>query len=76
MPVDLVKFDISMMRLLEQGDDRQKQVVREVPHLVRSAGYKMVAEGIENQRMLDQAMSLGFDYAQGFFLEAKQDGPA
>ncbi|TCS70557.1 diguanylate cyclase (GGDEF)-like protein [Sulfuritortus calidifontis] len=76
MPVDLVKFDITMMRLLEQGDDRQKQVVREVAHLVRSAGYKMVAEGIENQRMLDQAMSLGFDYAQGFFLEAKQDGPA
>lgn len=71
MPVDLVKFDISMMRLLEQGDDRQKQVVREVAHLVRSAGYKMVAEGIENQRMLDQAMSLGFDYAQGFYFETE-----
>jgi len=73
MPVDLVKFDISMMRLLEQGDDRQKQVVREVAHLVRSAGYKMVAEGIESQSMLDQAMSLGFDYAQGYYFEA---GPA
>ncbi|NWG86557.1 MAG: bifunctional diguanylate cyclase/phosphodiesterase [Hydrogenophilaceae bacterium] len=73
MPVDLVKFDISMMRLLEHGDDRQKQVVREVAHLVRSAGYKMVAEGIESQSMLDQAMSLGFDYAQGFYFASELD---
>lgn len=69
MPVDLVKFDISMMRLLEKGDARQKEVVREVAKMVTNAGYKMVAEGIETQEMLDQAISLGFDYAQGYFFE-------
>ncbi|MBI5936739.1 MAG: bifunctional diguanylate cyclase/phosphodiesterase [Betaproteobacteria bacterium] len=69
MPVDLVKFDISMMRLLEKGDVRQKEVIREVARLVTNAGYKMVAEGIETHVMLEQVVGLGFDYAQGFLFE-------
>ena len=73
MPVDLVKFDISMMRLLEKGDVRQKEVIREVARMVTNAGYKMVAEGIETHAMLEQVVALGFDYAQGYLFEPAQN---
>lgn len=69
MPVDLVKFDISMMRLFDKGDERQKQVIREIANMVKSAGYQMVAEGIETQEMLEQITALGFHYGQGFLFE-------
>jgi diguanylate cyclase (GGDEF)-like protein len=67
MPVDLVKFDISMIRLLETGDNRQKLMIEEIASLVITAGYELVAEGIESRAMLDKIISLGFSHAQGYY---------
>jgi diguanylate cyclase (GGDEF)-like protein len=67
MPVDLVKFDLSMTRLLEHPDPKQRQITAEVAAMVRNAGYRIVAEGIETQTLLDRVAELGFDYAQGYF---------
>ncbi len=67
MPVDLVKFDISMVRLLENGDRRQKLVIEEIARMVITAGYELVAEGIETRSLLDRVIGLGFSHAQGFY---------
>ncbi len=65
MPVDLVKFDISMVRSLEtQG--RQAVFVADLAHLIKDAGYQLVAEGIESETMLLKVTQLGFSHAQGF----------
>ena len=54
MPVDLVKFDFSMVRSLEET--RQQAVFVEVlARMIKDAGYKRVAEGIESEAMLDSA---------------------
>ncbi len=68
MPVNLVKFDISMIHMLESGDDRQRRMIREIAGLVLGAGYEMVAEGVESQNQLDLVIELGFTHAQGYFL--------
>ena len=68
MPVDLVKFDISMVRLLESGDTKQKQMVEEIARLVINAGYEIVGEGIETQALMDELIRLGFSHAQGYFI--------
>ena len=67
MPVDLVKFDISMGRLLEHGEARQKMILEEIADMVINAGYELVAEGIETRAQLDKIISMGFSHAQGFY---------
>jgi EAL domain-containing protein (putative c-di-GMP-specific phosphodiesterase class I) len=67
MPVDLVKFDISMVRLLENGDQRQKLILEEIAGMVITAGYELVAEGIETRAQLDKIIGMGFSHAQGFY---------
>jgi diguanylate cyclase (GGDEF)-like protein len=65
MPVDLVKFDISMVRSLEEAG-RQAVFVEDLVRLIKDAGYKLVAEGIESEAMLQRVAALGFSHAQGF----------
>jgi diguanylate cyclase (GGDEF)-like protein len=67
MPVDLVKFDISMVRMLEKGDPRQKLILEEIAGMVLTAGYQLVAEGIETRAQLDKIIGMGFTHAQGFY---------
>jgi EAL domain-containing protein (putative c-di-GMP-specific phosphodiesterase class I) len=35
--------------------------------MVKNAGYRIVAEGIETQAMLEKVRQIGFDYAQGYY---------
>ncbi len=67
MPVDLVKFDISMVRSLEVPG-RQAVFVEDLARLIKDAGYKLVAEGIESKALLDRVTALGFSHAQGFHI--------
>ncbi|OZA28550.1 MAG: hypothetical protein B7X93_07160 [Hydrogenophilales bacterium 17-61-9] len=67
MPVDLVKFDISMVRCLETPG-RQAVFVEDLARLIKDAGYKLVAEGIESEALLNRVAALGFSHAQGFHI--------
>jgi len=67
MPVDLVKFDISMVRSLEVPG-RQAVFVEDLARLIKDAGYKLVAEGIESEALLNRVTELGFSHAQGFHI--------
>lgn len=67
MPVDIIKFDISMVRCLE-NDDRQRVIVENLAKLIGAAGFKLVAEGIETPETLARVTALGFTHAQGFHL--------
>jgi EAL domain-containing protein (putative c-di-GMP-specific phosphodiesterase class I) len=67
MPVDLVKFDISMTRRL-LGNTRQSIIVANLARTVRDAGYGVVAEGIERQEELDKVIQVAFTHGQGYLL--------
>lgn len=67
MPVDLVKFDISMVRSLEEAG-RQAVLVEDLARMIKDAGYKLVAEGIESEALLQRVTALGFSHAQGFHI--------
>jgi diguanylate cyclase (GGDEF)-like protein len=66
MPVDIVKFDISMTRAL--NDPAQATMVRHLAAMIREAGYEIVAEGIEDEATLQRVNRCGFDFGQGFLL--------
>jgi len=67
MPVDLVKFDISMVRSLEETG-RQALFIEDLARMIKDAGYKLVAEGIESEALLQRVAALGFSHAQGFHI--------
>lgn len=75
MPVDIVKFDISLIRSLEQGE-RQGGIVEGLAMMIRKAGYDMVAEGIETEQMLEKVRQLGFSHGQGYCLGRPSATPA
>ena len=67
MPVDLVKFDISLVRSLEESG-RQAVFVGDLARMIKDAGYQLVAEGIESEALLQRVTALGFSHAQGFHI--------
>jgi diguanylate cyclase (GGDEF)-like protein len=65
MPVDIVKFDISMIRHLD-ASGKQGVIVENLAHMVIKAGYMLVAEGLETEKSLQKIVTSGFSYGQGY----------
>lgn len=67
LPVDVIKFDKSLVHELVSGN-RTSLVVADFVRMMRDAGYNLIAEGVENEAQLEKARSLGFSHAQGFHI--------
>ncbi|MCW8918445.1 MAG: bifunctional diguanylate cyclase/phosphodiesterase [Gammaproteobacteria bacterium] len=65
MPVDIIKFDINLIRDLE-GEASQAGITADMARLIHRVGYQLVAEGIESEALLQQVEALGFTHVQGF----------
>lgn len=67
LPVDELKIDQSFVKqLIDDADDRV--IVRSIVALSHNLGYKVTAEGVEDEGTLDYLSSIGCDRAQGFFV--------
>lgn len=64
MPVDIVKFDISLIQGMM--DDRLRKLVEEMAAMLIGLGYDLVAEGIETEALLKIVNAAGFNLSQGF----------
>lgn len=67
MPVDCVKFDISLIRQLLEGG-KQSIIMESLATMVIKAGYELVAEGVETPEILEKIAQLGFTRGQGYLL--------
>jgi diguanylate cyclase (GGDEF)-like protein len=66
MPVDIVKFDISLVHAL--GNPAQHRLVQSLVALIADAGQQVVADGIEDDVMLQRVQEVGFDFVQGYLI--------
>ena len=67
LPVDELKIDKSFVfGMVKDSDDRV--IVRSTIDLAHNMGLKVVAEGVENQEILDALSELGCDVAQGYLI--------
>ena len=71
LPVDIIKFDISLIKKLEEND-RAGRVVADFARMMADAGYDLVAEGVENEVILKRVKALGFFHVQGYLLGRPQ----
>ncbi len=63
MPVDIVKFDISLVHGLT--NDTQRNLVTHLAQMIIDSGHLLVAEGIEDMPTLEAARLAGFQRGQG-----------
>ena len=67
LPVDEIKIDKSFVINMDR-DENDAIIVRSTIELAHNMGLEVVAEGIENQVILEILKKLGCDIAQGFHL--------
>lgn len=63
LPVDIIKLDISLVRNIET----QPVIAEGIVHIMHSLGYKVIAEGVENDGQLKILKNIGCDYVQGYY---------
>jgi diguanylate cyclase (GGDEF)-like protein len=65
MPVDAVKFDISLIQGLR--DESQRVMVMHLAQMILESGHQLIAEGVEDKRTLAVLRTTGFERAQGWY---------
>lgn len=68
MPIDIIKFDMSLIHTL-RSTNRDAVIIRSLAEMCHKADYQVVAEGIEDQQLLELVKNSGFfTHVQGFHL--------
>nr|WP_315493478.1 EAL domain-containing protein [uncultured Rhodoferax sp.] len=67
LPVNELKIDKSFVMGMEK-DESDAKIVRSTIDLAHNLGLSVVAEGVENQMILDKLRELNCDEAQGYYM--------
>lgn len=67
MPVDIVKFDRSLVLALWDGDERTQNILESTAQMILDAGYQLVMEGIEDASMQRRTLEAGATHLQGYY---------
>ncbi|MFK5986764.1 MAG: EAL domain-containing protein [Pseudomonadota bacterium] len=67
LPASIVKIDGSFIKGLDHSKEDQL-FVRALADVSHGLGKKTVAEFVENKEILDMLVSIGVDYAQGYYI--------
>lgn len=67
VPPDMLKFDMSLIRGIDQAPAGKQHMVETLVHMARDLGIPCLAEGVEQDVEARTCTQLGFGYAQGYF---------
>ena len=74
-PIDVLKIDRSLIRDM-QSDRSASDFVELIVMLAHKMKLKVIAEGIETVRQVDQLAELGCEYGQGYFFSQPMEAKA
>ncbi|AKS41758.1 EAL domain-containing protein [Wenzhouxiangella marina] len=66
VPPDYLKFDISLVRGLEDRESAKYRLLKTLNELIVDMGIKTLAEGIETEETAALCREIGIDFLQGF----------
>jgi EAL domain-containing protein (putative c-di-GMP-specific phosphodiesterase class I) len=66
VPPHFVKFDMSLIRGLDNANLVKRQLVEQLVHIVHNVGSIALAEGVESPEEARVCVDLGFDLIQGY----------
>jgi EAL domain-containing protein (putative c-di-GMP-specific phosphodiesterase class I) len=67
VPPDYLKFDISLVRKIDQASSERRRMLDSLVRIVRDLGIAALAEGVETAGEHEACRDAGFNFAQGFF---------
>ena len=67
LPADEIKIDKSFVMNMA-SDKKDESIVKAAVDLAHTLDLKIVAEGVEDEKILDILTGMGCDYAQGYYL--------
>lgn len=67
LPIDIVKFDKSLLDSLEVNKSKGEIVYKNLTSLIKDLNFKIVSEGVETKAQLEFLKFLSVDYAQGYY---------
>ena len=75
LPFDSLKIDQSFVERLP-ADKESRAIIETMINLARALRMNVVAEGIENERQLNELIDLGCETGQGFFFSKPLEAEA
>ena len=66
LPIDTLKIDRMFINRLG-NNDKNSEIVRTILALAHNLKMKVVAEGVETETQLEELVSMGCEFVQGFF---------
>jgi EAL domain-containing protein (putative c-di-GMP-specific phosphodiesterase class I) len=72
VPPDYLKFDISLVRGLEDRNSPKYRLLATLHDLISGLGIRTLAEGIETRTAADCCREIGIDYLQGYLFSRPQ----
>jgi EAL domain-containing protein (putative c-di-GMP-specific phosphodiesterase class I) len=66
-PPDYLKFDMGLVRNLDRGPRRRRELLQGLVSTAQSLGITPIAEGVETAEEDAACREVGFGYAQGFY---------
>jgi EAL domain-containing protein (putative c-di-GMP-specific phosphodiesterase class I) len=75
-PPDILKFDISLVRNLDQRSPASLRMVAALVGMTKDLGVLALAEGIETAKEAAACRQIGFDLAQGYYFGRPVTNPA
>lgn len=71
---DVLKFDVRMVRGIDQAPASKRQLVESLVRMTRDLGIQSLAEGIETELEADVCRQLGFELLQGYLFGTPMPG--
>jgi EAL domain-containing protein (putative c-di-GMP-specific phosphodiesterase class I) len=66
-PPDCLKFDMSLIRGIDQATAQRQRILETLVQMARSLGISPLAEGVETAGESDTCKQMGFELGQGFY---------
>ncbi|MBR2590422.1 MAG: amino acid permease [Clostridia bacterium] len=70
---DLVKYDMELMRHLDDNNGVNRVILKEFVHLAHEIGIHTLIEGLETPEHLEFVKSIGCELAQGYYFHEPED---
>jgi len=67
VPPDVLKFDMKLIRDIDQCNSRRREMVSSLVKIVRAMDITPLAEGVETAAEHEACRGLGFDQGQGYY---------
>ena len=66
---DLIKYDMEMIRHLDDNNGANRIILRDLIHLAKALKLHTLIEGVETKEQLDFAREIGCELVQGFYFQ-------